>query len=306
MFAIESTAREIARQAQAAYAGEDFPIRTVTSADRAVEHALVFLKKPKEPLVQALNAVQRVLVITNSECAPLLKTPMLVVDNPRLVFAKAVTALLGAGQVASVHPTAAVAASARIGKSVTIGAYCVIEEEVEIGDHTVLRNHVTVTRGCRIGRHCLIKSGTVIGEKGFGFEFEPDGTPYPLPHVGGVVIGDHCEVGSLTTIVGGTIEPTVLMDHCKIDDHVHIAHNVTVGRRALVIACAEVSGSVRVGDDAWVAPNASILESLTIGPRAMVGLGAVVNKDVPPNTIVVGNPGKVLRERFPSVTSEQR
>jgi UDP-3-O-[3-hydroxymyristoyl] glucosamine N-acyltransferase LpxD len=305
MIAIDSTAGAIARQLQVPYTGEDFPIRSIASADRAVAHALVFLKKPKEPIVQALNALSCVLVITNTECAHVLKTSVLVVDNPRLVFAKAVTALLGTDPVAGVHRTAVVAATARIGKGVTIGAYCVIEDDVEIGDYTVLRNHVTVSRNCRIGRRCLIKSGAVIGEKGFGFEFELDGTPYPLPHAGGVVIGDHCEVGSVTTIVGGTIEPTRLMDHCKIDDHVHIAHNVTIGRRAFVIACAEVSGSVRIGDDAWIAPNASILESLTVGPRALVGLGAVVNKDVPPNTIVVGNPGKILRDRFPSAAIEQ-
>jgi UDP-3-O-[3-hydroxymyristoyl] glucosamine N-acyltransferase len=92
----------------------------------------------------------------------------------------------------------------------------------------------------------------------------------------------------------GTLGDTVLRDGCKVDDHVHIAHNVDVGEYAFVIACAEVSGGVRIGQRAWIAPNASILNQLTIGADAVVGLGGVVVKSVPDGTVVAGNPAKQL------------
>ena len=86
----------------------------------------------------------------------------------------------------------------------------------------------------------------------------------------------------------------MLRNGCKIDDHVHIAHNVDVGEDAFIIACAEVSGGVKIGPRAWIAPNASVLNQLTIGADAVVGLGGVVVKSVPDGVVVVGNPARPL------------
>jgi UDP-3-O-[3-hydroxymyristoyl] glucosamine N-acyltransferase len=115
-----------------------------------------------------------------------------------------------------------------------------------------------------------------------------------LPHLGGVVLGDDVEVGSLTTVCRGTLADTILRDGCKIDDHVHIAHNIDVGEDAFVIACAEVSGGVKIGRRAWIAPNASILNQLSVGDDSVVGLGAVVVRSVPDGAVVVGNPAKPI------------
>jgi UDP-3-O-[3-hydroxymyristoyl] glucosamine N-acyltransferase len=83
----------------------------------------------------------------------------------------------------------------------------------------------------------------------------------------------------------------------KIDDHVFIAHNVEVGENTLIIACAEISGSVTIGRGVWIGPNASIRDKVTIGDKALVGLGAVVTKNVVDNAVVAGNPAKFIRNR---------
>ncbi|WYX28663.1 hypothetical protein WJ976_24875 [Achromobacter denitrificans] len=93
----------------------------------------------------------------------------------------------------------------------------------------------------------------------------------------------------------GTLGDTLIRRGAKIDDHVRIAHNVEMGEDAFVIACAEISGGVRIGAQAWVAPNASVLNQLKIGERAIVGLGAVVVRNVDDKSIVAGNPAKHIR-----------
>jgi UDP-3-O-[3-hydroxymyristoyl] glucosamine N-acyltransferase len=165
---------------------------------------------------------------------------------------------------------------------------------VVVGPGTRIEPNVTIADDTHIGRDCWLKSGCVIGEPGFGLERDADGTPLRMLHLGSVILGDRVEIGALTTVCRGTLGPTVVEDDAKIDDHVHIAHNVRVGKKAMVIACAELSGGVVVGEAAWVGPNASVLEKVKIGERAFVGIGAVVLRDVAEGTTVVGNPARVL------------
>ncbi len=212
-------------------------------------------------------------------------------ESPRLAFVKALHILDRLGsferstEPARIDPTATIGPGVAIGKNVVIGARTRVSANVTIGDET------------RIGADCFIKSGSVIGDPGFGFERDEDGTPIRMLHFGGVVIGDRVEVGSLDTVVCGTLGPTVVEDDVKIDDHVHVGHNVRIGKKALVTACAELGGGVVVGEAAWIGPNVSILERVTIGDRAFVGLGAVVLRDVAPGVTVVGNPARVLERK---------
>lgn len=214
--------------------------------------------------------------------------PILLSDTPRLDFARALSILesmvgfVWASDDPLVHP------------SVRLGQHVVLGRGVKIGEGSVVNHHVVIGDEVVIGNRCVIKSGAVIGEEGFGFERDSHGHALRLPHLGSVRIGDDVEVGSLTTVCRGTLGDTVLRDGCKIDDHVHIAHNVDIGEDAFVIACAEVSGGVKIGPRAWIAPNAALLNQLTIGADAVVGLGAVVVKSVPDGAVVAGNPAKPL------------
>lgn len=228
------------------------------------------------------------ILITDAESACTRVGPSLVSNEPRLDFARCLAFLerssgfVWDGVDAQVHPTA------RLGRNVVLG------RGVYVGEDTVIGHNVVIGDEVKLGKRCLIKSGAVIGEEGFGFERDADGVAVRLPHIGGVLIGDDVEIGSLTTVCRGTLADTIIRDGAKIDDHVHIAHNVFVDSHAFVIACAEVSGGVRVGAGSWIAPNATVMNQVTIGANAVVGLGAVVLKSVADGAVVVGNPAKPL------------
>lgn len=141
-----------------------------------------------------------------------------------------------------------------------------------------------------------MKSNTVIGEDGFGFVRDDDGTPLRMPHLGTVVIGDRVEIGSLNTICRATLGQTVVENDVKTDDHVHIAHNCIIRSGALITACAELSGGVIVGRNAWIGPNSSVIQKVEIGENSFVGIGSNVTKPVQRDATVAGNPARVLNK----------
>jgi acetyltransferase-like isoleucine patch superfamily enzyme len=180
----------------------------------------------------------------------------------------------------------------RIHPSARVAPGAVIENGVVIGEGSVVGPNAVVRSGARIGRHCEIKSGAVICDAGFGFERDQRNRPIRMVHLGGVVIGDHVEVGALTTVVQGALADTVIEDYVKINDHVHIAHNCRIGEGTIIGGGAYLSGSIRVGRCCWIAPNCSIRQKLTIGEEAIVGIGAVVVGNVEPRSTVYGNPAR--------------
>lgn len=216
------------------------------------------------------------------------------VDNPRLIFTKILRKFNSNVRQPKIENTAIIGENCVLGKNIYIGHFVVLEDNVVVGDNTEILHHAVVSHGVTIGKNVLIKPHAVIGAKGFGFEDE-DGIPLAIPHIGNVIIDNHAEVGSFTTVIRGTLGTTWIKEHAKIDDHVHVAHNVTVGRAAKIIACAEVSGSVNVGDGVWIGPNAAILDGIVLGEKAFIGMGAVIRKDCTPKGIYVGNPARLLR-----------
>ncbi|HET7385976.1 MAG TPA: UDP-3-O-(3-hydroxymyristoyl)glucosamine N-acyltransferase [Nocardioidaceae bacterium] len=242
---------------------------------------------------QAEDVVRRnpaTLFVVPLEAPP--ATNVVPVPNPRLGFALAAREFLAAVSEATIAPTAEIADTAEIAEGVSIGAFTVVEDGVTIGAGTSIDSHVVLKSGTRVGREVRIGSHTAIGGPGFGFEVDDAGVPIRLAHLGGVVIGDHVEIGAQVSIAQGTIEPTRIEDHVKIDDCVFIAHNAVIGEASFVIAGAEISGSVRIGKRAWISPEASVINKASIGDDALVGIGAVVVGDVEENTVVAGVPAK--------------
>lgn len=172
------------------------------------------------------------------------------------------------------------------------GAY--IAPGTKVGMNSHIDRNVFIAPNVTIGKNCIIQPGAVIGSDGFGFE-KVDGRWTRKPQAHGVVIGDNVEVGANVCIDRGSWRPTIIGDGTKIDNLVHIAHNVQIGEHCLVIALAEVSGSVEVGDGVWIGPSACIREHLSIGADALVGIGAVVLQNVPAGETWVGNPARRLR-----------
>ena len=148
--------------------------------------------------------------------------------------------------------------------------------------------NVTINKGCIIGPN------TCIGQPGFGYNTLEDGTREYRDHQQGVLLERDVHVGANTCIDQGRHRRTEIGAGTKIDNLVHIAHNVIIGKRCLIIAHTMLGGSVTIGDDAHIAPGSLIRDWRNVGTRAMSGLGAVVVKDIPNGETHAGNPARNL------------
>lgn len=146
------------------------------------------------------------------------------------------------------------------------------------------------------GKNVYIHPTAVIGSDGFGYERNEKGELEKFPHIGGVVIGDNVDIRAHACIDRGTINDTVIGEGTKINNLAHVGHNVTIGKHCLIGVQSVIAGSAIVGDYVYIAPGALIRNKIKIGDRAFIGLGTVVTKDVPSNTVVVGNPAREINE----------
>lgn len=195
-----------------------------------------------------------------------------------------------------IHPTAIISDEAEIDDSATIGAYAVIGN-ASIGAGTIVSSFVRIYDNVTIGEECFIKDGAVIGGVGFGFERDEDGNRFRFPQIGGVKIGNHVDIGANTCIDRGALSDTILEDYVKVDNLCHVAHNVHIGKNAVVVACAEVSGSCAIGEESWVGPNACIRDQRNVGSNTIIGMGSVVVKHVGDNEVWAGNPAKEMTKK---------
>ena len=218
-----------------------------------------------------------------------------VVKDPKLTFARIVNSLFlekrpsGIHQTAFIHPEASVDPTAFIGPFTYIG-------KATVGRNTVIQGNCHVHDQVRIGSNVTINAGTVIGSEGFGYVRNERGELEKFPHLAGVIIEDNVDIGSNTSIDRGSLSHTIIREGAKIDNLVHIAHNVVVGRHSSVIANAMIAGSTKIGDYSWVAPSASVLQQLEIGTWVTIGVGSVVTKNVPDGETWTGVPARPLKE----------
>jgi UDP-3-O-[3-hydroxymyristoyl] glucosamine N-acyltransferase len=186
-----------------------------------------------------------------------------------------------------------ISSSARIGENTFVGIGTVLGN-VEIGNNCKIGNNTVIHSKTKIGNGVEIGDNCTIGASGFGYERIPSGKLMRIPHLGGVTIGNDVHIGCNTSIDRGTINDTVIGSNSKIDNLVHIAHNVVIGEEVFIVAGAEISGSVNIANGAWIAPQASIRQKLSIGAKSIVGIGSVVIRDVDDETTVAGVPAKPL------------
>ncbi len=320
---MRKTLAEIAQLVEGEVVGDDNLIITgLCGIKEGKEGDLTFLASAKYyPLAQKTKASA---IITPRDISVDGKS-IIRTTNPSLAFAKMVSFVVGpdTDRMRGIHPQALIAPKATLGKDVAVGPFTIVEDNVKIGSHTVISGGCFIGYNTVIGDHCLIypnttireritighrviiHSGTVIGSDGFGFIPNPEGHE-KIPQLGCVVIEDDVEIGAGVTIDRARFDKTQIGRGTKIDNLVHIAHNVIIEENCLIIAQVGISGSVVVKKNAILAGQAGIAGHLTIGEGAVVSSQAGVTKSVPNYTTVLGFPAKPHLEAKKVIAHLQR
>jgi UDP-3-O-[3-hydroxymyristoyl] glucosamine N-acyltransferase len=219
------------------------------------------------------------------------------------------SARIGAGTVlgdgVSIGPHVVIGARVTLGARCRLDAGVVLADDVVLGDDCQLGAHVVVGRRARLGQRVSVKAGAVLGGTGFGFHSGAEGHRR-IPHVGGLVLGDDVEIGSLTTVDCGSIGDTVIERGTKLDNLVHVGHNVRIGEHCILAGGVMVGGSARLGRFVIVGGSAGIGDHVLIGDGARIGAGTGVFKDVPPGATISGYVGRNHRETLRMQAAQMR
>lgn len=212
-----------------------------------------------------------------------------------------------------VDPTARLGAGTTLGQGVAIGPFVVLgrnvrlgdrvrlDEGVSLGDGVTLGDDTTVGpravcyEGTHAGRRVVIKAGAVIGGPGFGYLSDADGH-HRIPHVGGCVLEDEVEIGSNSCVDRGSLDDTIIGQGTKVDNLVHVGHNVRIGRRCLLMAGVGIAGSTHIGDDVILAGHVGVTDHLVIGDRARIAAKSAVFGDIPGGASFSGHPARPHRQ----------
>ncbi len=243
-----------------------------------------------------------------------LDRPLIIVPHPYLAYAQVAAlfapprprppgisplACLGReltlGRDLSIAPLVCIGDQVRLGDRVTIMAGCVLGDQVEIGPDSLIYPNVTILERCVLGARVIIHSGTVIGADGFGFVPGKEGHT-KIPQLGTVVIEDDVEIGANCTIDRGALGETRVGRGVKMDNLVHLAHNVTVGEHSLLVAQAGVSGSTRLGRHVALGGQAGLVGHIELGDGAQVAAQSGVTHNIPAGQTVGGSPARPQRE----------
>lgn len=287
----------------------------IAPLDRAGSEDLSFLASPKYAKLLVDSKAGAVLVSPELKDSPGNCANRVVVAKPH----EAILALLPklyrqpTRPFVGVHPTAVVdpsaqidadvclepyvvvGANARIGRGVWIGAHCVIGDGVQIGSDVRLFPQVTLYSGVTLGDRVAIHSGTRVGSDGFGYVFQ-HGAHQKLPHVGACIIGNDVEIGANCAIDRGSIDDTVIGAGTKLDNLVHIAHNVRIGSLCLITAQVGIAGSARIGNGVVMAGQSGVSGHVTVGDKVTLTAQTGVLTDVPSGEVWGGFPSRPHRE----------
>lgn len=311
--------KDIAQALSARFDGDGaIEIDRLVHPDRAARPSDLALAMSRDAAAALAGSKAQAVVISSKHPAPNAAfRATIIIDEARMALAT-LTALFdpGPSHGGSVHATAVVAPDAEIGEGVSIGAHCVVGPRSRIGDGTVILSNVSVGAdvvigpgglfhpGVRIGdrvsfgARAIVHPNAVIGSDGFSFApdlnspllFSPGVTVKRVHSIGNVEIGDDVEIGACTTIDRSTLETTRIGRGTKIDNHVHIGHNVAIGESCIICGMVGISGSVTIGDRVRLGGGAGVADHVKIGDQAMVAAGSGVAGNVPAGTFVSGLP----------------
>jgi len=303
-----ATLAELAHRCHGELRGDpDYQIERIATLATAGPHDVAFVAGEKYyPQLAVTNA--GVVVLGHAD-AGLYSGNALLSENPRLCFTRVAAMLhppvrppigLHASAVtdvsadvaadAAIGPQAVIEPGARVGRGAVIGAGCYIGRGAVIGDGTWLHAQVTIGADCVLGQRCIVHSGAVIGSDGFGYA--RDGARWvKTPQLGRVLVGDDVEIGANTTIDRGALDDTVIERGVKLDNLVHIAHNVHIGEDTAIAACVGIAGSTRVGKRCTLAGQVGVVGHIEITDDVHITGAAVVSHTIrAPGTYSSGTP----------------
>jgi UDP-3-O-[3-hydroxymyristoyl] glucosamine N-acyltransferase len=289
----------------------DLVIEGIAPIDQATDREITFIAQKR--FARLVDQSRAAAFIVSREYAELPR-PLIIVPHAYLAYARVAAlfapplrrwpgvsdlAYLGEGvklgQEVSIAPLAFIGAGAELGDRVIIMPGCVIGEEVKIGVDTLVYPNVTIRERCTVGARCIIHSGTVIGSDGFGF-VPSDAGHVKIPQLGTVIIADDVEIGANCTIDRGALGATRVGQGVKMDNLVHLAHNVTVGDYSLLVAQVGISGSTKLGKGVVLAGQVGVAGHLEVGDGVQVGAQSGVHHSIPAGQIVSGSPTRPQRE----------
>jgi len=291
----------------------DIRIHGVGTLEGAGAGQLAFLANPAyRKQLPAARAAAVVLRATDAEASPV---ACLVAKDPYAAFAR-IAALFDATPVpapgvhasavveagAQLDPSASigalcfVAASARVGAGAVLGPGCVVGEDCEVGAGCVLVARVTLVARVRLGSRVRVHPGAVLGAEGFGLAMA-EGRWLKVPQLGGVLVGDDCEIGANTTIDRGAIEDTVLEEDVRLDNQIQVGHNVRIGAHTAMAGAVAVPGSTRIGRYCLIGGGAGFVGHIEVGDRVTVGARSLVTHSLAgPGEYSSGTPLQPTRE----------
>jgi UDP-3-O-[3-hydroxymyristoyl] glucosamine N-acyltransferase len=314
---------EIAQRLECRLDGDgNIEITGVGGIEQAGPGQLTFLSNPRYRRAVGTTRASAIVCAADSGPMPL---AALRSANPYLDFARAIELFHQPLRYApGIHPTAVIAASARLGPGCHVGPYCFVDEEAVIGAHGVLHSFVSVYREARIGddffahSHCIIReacqignrvllqNGVVVGADGFGFARRGDGRWHKMRQTGPAVIEDDVEIQANACVDRATVGETRVRRGAKIDNLVQVGHASTVGEDALLCAQAGLAGTTVVGNRCILAGQVGAAGHLTIGDGAVITAQSGVPNDVPAGASYSGYPAMDTKEWRKCMAALQR
>lgn len=318
--------RELAGQLDCRLEGDGhLDITRVAGIDQARPGDITFVDNPRYVSHLATTQASAVIVADDLAVPPGARFAVLRSRKPYVDFARAVALFLPSSAPArGVDTLSAIAPDAKIGPDVSIGPFVTIGPGASVGARTILYPHVAIGAGAAVGDDCIVHAqcsireravvghrvilhdGVVVGSEGFGFAKQADGTHLKIPQAAGVVVEDDVEIGANSTIDRPAVGETRIQAGTKIDNLVHIAHGVSVGRRVLLAAQVGISGSTVVEDDVILAGQVGVAGHLRIGKGAMATAQSGIPNSIDAGAYVSGSPAIPHKDWLKSAAAYQK
>lgn len=316
---MEFSAKQIAEFIQGEIIGDDnVTVHTFAKIEEGIPGSISFLANPK--YIPYIYETQSSIVLVNKDFVPEneVKATLIKVDNAYESLAKLLNLYqMSKPKQVGIDPLASIAPTAKIGKDVYIAPFVCIGDGAEVGDNTILYPHVTIGEGakvggnctlyagatiyhdCLVGNQCILHAGCVIGSDGFGFAPTPEGYE-KIPQIGIVILEDQVEIGGNSCIDRATMGATIIHRGTKLDNLVHIAHNVEIGSHTVIAGQVGIAGSTKVGEWCMMGGQAGLAGHSKIGNRVGIAGQAGVAGSIKDGSQVMGAPAFDARQFFRS------